>query len=290
MNSWYIDRSKNFLYDSLYNCLKLIYDISKGKDSLDVNVLIQEIKNHPELGIAEGNIHAAITRFRDHGLLSKQNIIGDSAIDFIEGRINESELVIDLFLKRPASKHNSVNIKPFVLICKVFDFMIDILQDQDDIFLTSYECKEYLCPINDLNDITYEYVEKIINERDYSFGSSIPRPRVTLENNEDTNFSIWFKALNSTPVFVKNENSRMILIPNLKQKEFFKYISVNSDEISETPTDSKDSLYGYYCSRDTGLNEILPSILRDDIVNIDEEEIPALFEYLFYGYDTDSRV
>ena len=52
MNSWYIDRSKNFLYDSLYNCLKLIYDISKGKDSLDVNVLIQEIKNHPELGIA----------------------------------------------------------------------------------------------------------------------------------------------------------------------------------------------------------------------------------------------
>ena len=84
MNSWYIDRSKNFLYDSLYNCLKLIYDISKGKDSLDVNVLIQEIKNHPELGIAEGNINAAITRFRDHGLLSKQNIIGDSAIDFIE--------------------------------------------------------------------------------------------------------------------------------------------------------------------------------------------------------------
>lgn len=290
MNSWYIDRSKNFLYDSLYNCLKLIYDISKGKDSLDVNVLIQEIKNHPELGIAEGNINAAITRFRDHGLLSKQNIIGDSAIDFIEGRINESELVIDLFLKRPASKHNSVNIKPFVLICKVFDFMIDILQDQDDIFLTSYECKEYLCPINDLNDITYEYVEKIINERNYSFGSSIPRPRVTLENNEDTNFSIWFKALNSTPVFVKNENSRMILIPNLKQKEFFKYISVNSDEISETPTDSKDSLYGYYCSRDTGLNEILPSILRDDIVNIDEEEIPALFEYLFgykRNYDVD---
>ena len=33
MNSWYIDRIKKiFLYDSLYNCLKLIYDISKGKD------------------------------------------------------------------------------------------------------------------------------------------------------------------------------------------------------------------------------------------------------------------
>ncbi len=289
MNSWYIDRSKNFLYETFSDCLSLFFSESKGKENLDVNILIEKIKKHPELGIPNKNINAALTRFRDHGLLSYKNIVGDSAIDFLEGRLNNSELIIDLFLKRPAEKHNSVNIKPFVLLCKVFDFMIDILQDQDDIFITSYECKEYLCPINNLEEVNYELIEKIINERDYSIENNFPNPRVSLDNNESTNFSIWFNALNNTPIFIKDENSGQILKPNIKQKEFFKYISINSDEISETPTDSKQSLYSYYCNRNTGLNEILPDVIRNDINEIDENDIPMLFEYLF-GYKRNYNV
>ena len=85
MNNWYIDRSKNFIYDTLLQCLKLFYSISKGQKSVDVNTLINEILIHPELNIAEGNINAALTRFRDHGLLRNNNILGDSAIDYVEG-------------------------------------------------------------------------------------------------------------------------------------------------------------------------------------------------------------
>lgn len=283
MNNWYIDRSKNFIYDTLLQCLKLFYSITKGKDSVDVNVLINEILAHPELNIAEGNINAALTRFRDHGLLRNNNTLGDSAIDYVTGKINEEELVIDLFLKRPAAKHDSVNIKPFVLLCKVFDIMIEMVQDIDDIFITSYECKEYLLNIDDMNEITYEYVEKIINERNYSLDSPLPVPSVEFDQNEDTNFSIWFNALNNTPIFIKKDDGRRVLRPNIKQKEFFKYISVNSDEFSVTPTDSKTNLYNYYCNRNTGINEILPNVINENILDIDESDIKYIFEYLF-GY------
>ena len=289
MSNWYIDRSKNFIYDTLLNCLKLFYSVSKDKESLDVSVLIQLIEQHPELNIADGNINAALTRFRDHGLLRNNNIIGDSAIDYVEGRLSESELIVDLFLKRPASKSNSVNVKPFVLLCKVFDIMIDMVQDVDDIFITSNECKEYLFNINDINDITYEYVEKIINDRNYSFESRIPLSRINLDANEDTKISIWFNALNSTPIFIKKEDSRRILRPNIKQKEFFKYISVNSDEFSVTPTNSNTDLYNYYCDRSTGINEILPNVVQDGLDEIEVSDIKAIFEYLF-GYKRDFTI
>ena len=289
MNNWYIDRSKNFIYDTLLDCLKIFYSASRNKQSLDVNELINLIRQHPELNIAEANINAALTRFRDHGLLRTNNILGDSAVDYVEGRLSESELIIDLFLKRPASKYDSVDVKPFVLLCKVFDIMIDMIQDVDDIFITSYECKEYLCNINDITEITYEYVEKIINDRNYSLNSHIPVPRIAFDTNEDTNFSIWFNALNSTPVFIKKEDGRRILRPNVKQKEFFKYISVNSDEFLVTPTDSKNSLYNYYCDRNTGINEILPDIVKNNLEKIEEKDIKAIFEYLF-GYKRNFNV
>ena len=288
MNNWYIDRSKNFVYDTLLDCLKIFYSSSRNRESMNVNELINLIRQHPELNIAEANINAALTRFRDHGLLRNNNILGDSAIDYVEGRLSESELIVDLFLKRPASKYNSVDIKPFVLLCKVFDIMIDMLQDVDDIFITSYECKEYLCNINDINEVTYEYVEKIINNRNYTLDSNMPVPRVAFDTNEDTNFSIWFNALNSTPIFIK-EDSRRILRPNIKQKEFFKYISVNSDEFAVTPTDSKISLYNYYCDRNTGINEILPNIVKNNLIQIEKDDIKAIFDYLF-GYKRNFKV
>lgn len=287
-NCWYIDRSKNFVYDTLFSSLKLFYSVSKNKNKVNVNELINLIRVHPELDIPGGNINAALTRFRDHGLLNNDNLVGDSAIDYIEGRLSESELVIDLFLKRPAKKKNSVNIKPFVLLCKVFNIMIEMIQDVDDIFITSYECKEYLFSVTNINEITYEFVEKIIDDREYSLESKMPIPRITFDDNEETNFSIWFNALNTTPVFIKEED-RNLLRPNIKQKEFFKYISVNSDEFSETPTDSKTSLYNYYCDRNTGVNEILPNIIVDNFVEIEKNEVKSVFDYLF-GYKRDFGV
>lgn len=283
MNSWYIDRSKNFLYDTLLDSLKIFYSITKGKEKVDVNVLIDLIKKHPELGIADGNINAALTRFRDHGLINYNNIVGDSAIDYIEGRLNEEELVIDLFLKRPVEKKDSPNLKPFVILCKVFDIMIDMEIDVDNIFITSYECKEYLYSLNDIDEISFELVERIINERNYELGSKIPIARVQFDFNEDTNISIWFNALNRTPIFLKKYDTRRVLVPNIKQKEFFKYISVNADEFAETPTNSKINLYNYYCNRRNGINEILPDVIKNNAFAVNDEEIKSIFEYLF-GY------
>ena len=147
------------------------------------------------LGRAGGNPNAALTRFRDHGLLSLDNKIGESAVDYVQGRLGKAELVIDLFIKRPCKKQDAPNVKPFVVLCKLFDNMMEMSIDLDDIFITYHECYEYLYPCNSYEDVSLELVEKILAERQYELGVRYPRPRVKLPDNEDTNLSIWF-ALN----------------------------------------------------------------------------------------------
>ncbi|MDO4362885.1 MAG: AAA family ATPase [Clostridia bacterium] len=280
MNNWYIDRSKNIINDSLDETLKLLYEY---KNDTKTDDLIKVVKNSGSLGNAIGNPNAALTRFRDHGFLSQNNSVSDSVVDYVEGRLNKSELIIDLLLKRPASKENSPNIKPFCIICKVFNIMFETNTDIDDIFITFYECKEYLMPINSYDDITYELVESIICERNYSIGKKFPNPRITLESNEDTNLSIWFNALKTTPLFMPLESdSKRILIPNLKQMDFFKFVSINADELDETPTQSNKCLYDYYCKRETGLLEVIPKVVIKTSIDItDNQTGKYLFEYLF---------
>lgn len=279
MNDWYIDRSKNFINDSLDEALRYFATAPTGGGSTEV---IKSMTAKGLLGRAGGNPNAALTRFRDHGLLSIDNKIGESALDYVQGRLGKADLVIDLFIKRPCKKQDAVNIKPFVMLCIFFDNMMEMSIDPDDIFITYYECYEYLYPCCKYEDLSFELVEKVLAERQYEMGARYPKPRISLPDNEDTNLSIWFNALKETPVFMPQNNDRPILRPNLKQKEFFRFISVNADEFSPTPTNKNGDLYSYYCRRETGLNEILPNVVRTSAI-ANQAEVKVLFEYLF-GY------
>ena len=279
MNDWYIDRSKNFINDTLDKALTLFNTACKTEISSDL--LAEKIKESGALGGAEGNPNAALTRFRDHGFLRKNNTIGDSAQDYIEGRLGKAELIIDMFSKRPAMKSSSPDVKPFYLLCLVFDSMLQMGLDPDDIFLTYEECREYLYPIISYSGITFELVEKIVSEREYEYGIDMPKPRITLEPNEDTNLSIWFNALRETPVFMPLEVNKRVLRPNLKQAEFFHFMAVNADELKPVPTSSNNSLYDYYCDSACGLSEILPNVIRKESVFDKEEDAQTLFQYLF---------
>lgn len=285
MNEWYIDRSKNFINDTFDSMLACFAPL--GNDDIDTNTLVKAITDKGALGNAGGNPNAALTRFRDHGLLGKNNVIGDSALDYVEGRLSKGELIIDLFMKRPAKKQNSPNVKPLVMLCKVFDIMMDISSDPDDVFITFAECYEYLMPLDSYADVTFELVERIITDRNYELDKTTPIDRVSLQDNEATNISIWFNALKESPVFMPQYDLRQVLTPNLKQREFFKFISVNADEFSETPTASNAELYSYYCRRNTGIMELLPKVIKTSAKVDNEADIRILFEYLF-GYKKDA--
>lgn len=282
MNDWYIDRSKSFVETDLKATMQIIRQIQvEGKNS-DASLITARLKNAGVRGVSPSNAYAALTRFRDHGLIRLDNTVGDSTNLYIDGRLEFGELVIDLFLKRPAKKENSPNIKPFVLLCKLFCYMMEMNTDPDDIFITKAECDEYLLPICDYKDLTYELVERILSERAYAMDSHVLLPRRNLEDNVAVKYGIWFNGLKNTPLFVPSD-LKDVLIPNQKQFEFFKYISENADELEVTPTSSNNELYAYYCNDRFGFSEILPSLIRSD-AEIPEEDIKAVFEYLF-GYN-----
>lgn len=280
MNDWYIDRSKNFVNDKLNDAIKCFKN--NCLDSIESTALVELLKRDGILGNASGNPNAALTRFRDHGFLNKNNIIGDTAFDYIVGKLTKSEMIIDLLLKRPAKKDGSPNVKPLILICQLFSNMIEMGIDDDDIFITYNECYEYLYPINNYFENDFELVEKILSEREYELDSILPISRVQMDSNEEINISIWFNALFETPIFMSRNDNRRILRPNLKQKEFFRYIAINAEEFSETPTNSNSKLYDYYSNKKTGLLEVIPSVIIPNVV-IDEHDIKIIFDYLF-GY------
>lgn len=281
MNEWYIDRSKNFINDTLDSSLKFFAE--HNRRPIPSNDLVKLMERANLLGGAAGNPNACLTRYRDHGFLRKDNTIGTPALDYVNGLIGPSELIIDLFSKRPASKTNSPNVKPLFILCMVFDIMQQEILDTDDIFITYEEIMEYLAPINSYLEVTYELVERIVSDRQYDYSSKMPKPRITLEANVDTNLSIWFNALQSTPLFMPAEGVRNVLRPNLKQREFFRFMSVNAEEVSETNTLSNEKLYEYYCDGNTGIAEIIPSVVKNSSVIKEGEEAQVLYEYLF-GY------
>lgn len=281
MNDWYIDRSKNFINDSLNPMLEFL--LKHCRSAISSTELVRLMGEAGVLGNAEGNPNAALTRYRDHGFLRANNTIGDSACDYLNGRIGKDELVIDMLSKRPAKKSNSPNVKPFFILCMVFDIMQQTIIDTDDIFITYEEVKEYLFPINSYADVTYDLVDRIVSERDYEYDSKMPNARIALEDNEDTNLSIWFNALQHTPLFMPSDGARKVLRPNLKQKEFFRFIAVNAEEVSSTNTDSNVELYNYYCDGVTGISEIIPNVVKSSGIISNDRDAQILYEYLF-GY------
>ncbi len=277
MNDWYIDRSKNFVNPSVKPVLSYLDSFDKKIESND---LISSLISKDIFSEAEGNPNAALTRFRDHGLIDNDNRIGDSAHDYINNFINIDEMIIDLFLKRPCLKKNSSNLKPFVCLCRVFDYMFDLTASIDDVYLSCEECYKYLYKCNDIEDVTIELVDEIMNSRDdiYVF---VGKKNGLMKQNDVTNLSIWFNALKNTPLFIGNDYEKTLLRPNYFNKDFFSFISINANKFKETPTNSNSSLYKYYCDRNTGIYEIVPYVFKENIVLRDERETEIIINYLF---------
>lgn len=269
MNDWYIDRSKNFINSSFDPVVKFL---STYKGDLDSNTLIAALIKNDVFDEDAGNLYAALTRFRDHGLINNNNELGESALDYCERRLTQPELIIDLLIKRSATKKNSPNIKPLVVLCVVFDVMFDLSIDPNDIYLTYEECYKYLYNINDLQELTIAYIDSIITNR--------PCDNIHLTRNETINISIWANALRHTPLLLSTSN-KSILKPNYYAKDLIKFIAANGYRISETPTHSNDSLYKYYCNRECGINEIIPNTLIPNIVLPNRETAKMVFNYLF---------
>ena len=282
MNDWYIDRSKSFVETDLKKTMEIIHQIETEGKNTDASVITSRLKNAGVRGVSPSNAYAALTRFRDHGLIRLDNTVGNATKLYVDGKLDFGELLIDLFLKRPAKKDNSPNVKPFVLICRLFSYMMEMNLDPDDIFITKAECDEYLLPICDYSDLSYELVEQIVSERQYSMDDHVLIPRRDLDDNVAVKYGIWFNGLKSTPLFLPCD-LKDVLLPNQKQFEFFKYVSENADELDATPTSSNSELYSYYCNDRYGFSEILPSLIRSN-VTLEEDDAKAIFEYLF-GYN-----
>lgn len=277
MNDWYIDRSKNFLNESLNPVLEFVEKYDGARDSSSV---IAKLINAGVFDKSAGNPNAALTRFRDHGLITNANVIGDSAKDYLEGMIGIDELIIDLFFKRPAAKKQSPDLKPLVLLCHVFWMMFDIASSNDDIFLTASECFNYLYPINSVDDISYELIDTIMTNREYLVQGGTINSIKEMKQNEMTNIRIWFNALKNTPFFIDTED-RNIVKPNVYQRDFFEFIYFNSFKMMNTPTDSNTALYDYYCKRETGINEIIPMPFKPNSMFRDTSEVEIIYKYLF---------
>lgn len=282
MNDWYIDRSKSFVETDLKETMQIIHQIELDGKNMDAAVITERLKAAGVRGVSPSNAYAALTRFRDHGLIRLDNSVGDATKLYIDGKLDFGELLLDLFLKRPAKKENSPNVKPFVLLCRLFSYMLEMKIDPDDIFVTKAECEEYLLPICNYSDLTFELVEQIITEREYSLEDHSVIARIQPAKNDEVKYGIWFNGLKNTPLFLPCD-VRDKLVPNQKQFEFFKYVSENAEELDATPTSGNNELYAYYCNDRFGFSEILPSLIRSNVV-LGEDDAKAIFEYLF-GYN-----
>ena len=287
MNNWYIDRSKNFIHEGLREILSIINESELSGAEMSTAALSGKFAENGTLGNAVGNPNAAFTRFRDHGLIRMNNSIGESAKMYLNRKFTFGELIIDLFIKRFANKDEYPSIRPVVMLCKFFSYMMDMGMDIDDIFITYFECHEYFLPINSYEDVNYDLVEKIVSEREYGEKNNkySLKHRISLGRNEEINYSIWFNALKQTPLFVylEDNDNGYTLRPNQKQREFFKYISENANEFKDGDITNNSTLYKYYCNREYGLSEIIAPVIKPDIT-IQEDNVKTLFEYLF-GYD-----
>ncbi len=218
-NDWYIDRAININHKNFNNNVQFFYE--KCKEKIECKELIKLMEK--DFDGATGNLNATLTHYRDIGILNKENKIGNSAKEYIEKKLDLSSFILDLLIKRPAKKIPT-KVRPFVIICKFFDILIQMEVDKDNIYVTNKECIQYLYNINDYEELDYEFVEQVIYNRNIDkFGNKIDNDKI--ESNEITNINIWFNALREIPIFRPTDKNKDCLIPNVEQKEFFSFIS-----------------------------------------------------------------
>lgn len=105
-----------------------------------------------------------------------------------------------------------------------------------------------------------------------------------MDHNEEVNFAVWFNALKNTALF-HSDNRKRKLEPNMYACAFFDFVRINSSAMSSTPVcnDRGDSSeqYEYYCDRNKGINEILPSIIKPNVHFSGDSDVIMFLKYVF---------
>lgn len=282
MSDWYIDRSKNFdrgLIDKiLFGIVEEIKNSDSGFMTGNATALGERLFQRG-VPLASGNIAAVFTRLKDHGFLQEDNRPGEIAQLYLDGLLSYEEMLLELLVKRSADKDIGTDVKPLVILCKVFFEMSKILENQADIFLTYNECKKYLLPIADYANITEDFVKQLIADRKYHDGEQYPDPCVVLDSNESVNFGIWLNALTYTGLMCDCDSAKLFR-PNLSYLPLIKYLANRGDKIKKG-FDRRGELYAYLGNKTTGFYEAIEDVPVLAGIIISKEDSRKIYDYLF---------
>ena len=279
MGNWYIDRAKYFCHDNLNE--EIDFFLKNCKNEIDSNKLIKLLENSNLEGLKGSNPQAQLTHYRDTGIINKLNKIGNSILEYSERILDFPSLVLDLLIRRPTNKEEFKTkfIRPFVVVCKFFNILINMGIDKDDIFLTIDESMDYLSKINNYDELDYDLVEKILENR------TLDNSKIKKDTNYVLSYRIIFDTLGRIPVFLPFEKEK--LYPNLEQQAFFSFIASNYIVLDTTVVfdiDTNEKLYDYYIKKGEGISKMLPKVINHNLdIQYTDDIIEDIFSYLF-GY------
>lgn len=264
---WYLDRGKNYFTDEgkdFYNTIINVVNSNYFTSKIDSSDLIEKFPNKYK---KSKNPNALLTSARNIGILNKKNVLGESVKYYLNNRLTYKELIFENLTKINYDKDCSYNVKPFFVICKTLYELYKI--SKEEAYLTRSDCKNYLLDITDYNMIDYKFACKIISNRDFE----------TLE--KGYSLDIWFNALSEFDMFNSSDNNTLIKI-NEEEILFFKEVSSKVNKVKTYKNNNIfNSTIDEYCSKETGINYIIPNIEFNSGLEIDSNTGKEIYDYLF---------
>ena len=254
--AWYLDNrfyiTKNFV-DEFIEVVSKIKKVGKEVDGSTIKTFFP----------LDGNASSRITFARNVGIIGVDGQLSDSAMLYKLGLFDYSEFVLEIIAKRNTTRDEAINLKPVVLLSIVFSKMAKLNIKEFERFITCAECYEYLSPLENYDELTDNLVSRMVGERIYDAGSTIPKARARIESGA-VYLSSLFNCLNDTPIFQFGEK-KSILRYNPKHINFINYIAENGKGMSSAPLmggsqRQNADFYDYLCDIRKGLFEIFPKI------------------------------
>ena len=277
MGNWYFDRAKSFYHANFDE--EINFFLTNCENVINSNELEELIKKSNIEGLKGTNIKAKLSHYRDIGVINMQNKIGNSILEYREGILDLPTLILDLIIRRPTNKEEFKNkfIRPFVVICKFFNILIDMGLDKDDIFLTINESIDYLSKIDNYDKLDYDLVEEILENR------TLNSSKIERDSNDIQPYI--FDALGRMPIFFPFEKER--IYPNIEQKAFFSFVASNYTDMDTKIVfniETNDKLYDYYIKKGEGISKMLPKVVNHNLdIEYTDSLVEDIFSYLF-GY------
>lgn len=287
--TWYLDNrfyiTKNFV-DEFIGVVSKIKKSGKEVDGSSIKAFFP----------LDGNASSRITFARNVGIIGTDGQLSDSAMLYKLGLFDYSEFILEIIAKRNTTRDEAINLKPVVLLSIVFSKMAKLNIKEAERFITCAECYEYLSPLERYDELTDNLVTRMVGERIYDVGSSIPKQRVKIESGA-VYLSSLFNCLNDTPIFQFGEK-KSILRYNPRHINFINYIADNGAGMSSAPLmggsqRQNADYYNYLCDIRKGLFEIFPKVevykaipptliktLYDHCFGLNEAPKNSLIEYV----------